>query len=387
MFKPEDLIIKEVDTTTSTKDDIDHLSEDIIYDIEKSYYDALLEAHQNHLKNCMIILEDTRDMSLDSCIDILHESKLLQTKLKIRDYITDTMMKIIQKYHKHMNTKQDIQYLETAYHHFPSLRKTKGYYIPRDLFYVYPLPPIEDLEDTIFKDIDLKSHIAWKERLKKNTFLSNISSTILSNNKRIMATYIQKNSLLCMKKKQYYLRGDLLDKIKEWQSTTKTNIKTIYDYIQSLLIEINRIRNKIKEVKDDIKDIDRSLLSYNYNIFIKDMEYLTKCLGFYMKSISFVVVEDLELIKDLLVTMRDDMDEELKNTYYMPKFKRKPKLPAYYRTKFEDKYIYDYDPNLVQSTNNLDPIEVDQDINDSTNTSYKVPTPYKQVKKSKKKGV
>lgn len=106
-----------------------------------------------------------------------------------------------------------------------------------------------------------------------------------------------------------------------------------------------------------------------------------------MKSISFVVVEDLELIKDLLVTMRDDMDEELKNTYYMPKFKRKPKLPAYYRTKFEDKYIYDYDPNLVQSTNNLDPIEVDQDVNDSTNTSYKVPTPYKQVKKSKKKGV
>lgn len=378
MFNPKDLIIEEMnDYTTTMKDNI--TIEDIVYDIENDYYQSLLEAHNNHLKNCMIILENTRDMSLDSCIDIIHESKLLQTKLKIRDFITDTMIKIVQRYHKHMNTKQSIQYLETAFHRFPSLRKTRGYYVPRTIYYEYPSPPIENIEDTIFKDIDLTSHIAWKEKLKKNTFLSHIPSVVLSNNKHILSSYIQKNSKVYMKKKEYHFRGDMLDKIKEYQVITKKRIKLIYDHIQNLLIDINTLRNKVKETKDDIKDIDKDILSYNYNVFITDMEYLTKCLGFYMKALSFTIIDDLEVIKDLLTTMKDDMDEELKNTYLTPKLKKKPKLPAYYRTKAEDELFYNIDID--------DPIDgITVDPQEDNYKPSKIITPYAKIKKTKKRG-
>lgn len=288
------------------------IEDDIIYDLNKSYYSMLTEANKEYY-------DFYKDMILkmkNSSIDVLSTIKFMVNKRRsiMSKYIsswiyyifTDVFKNTINRLYNPEQKLAVIKKIVSKKSEVNDLVIT----CDSDIYYYFGYPNLDRIREKVLDSKDVLRTKTWGKTIEKGDLLKNIDKNFLDHkNKPIL----YKTAKIVIANRQYTVK-ELLDRIENYRKVTKTRSEFIFKYIQNTIKELSSLKNDIKDTYKnavDIKGIDKDLCNKSMINIISDYNALFESFCIYWKDYNQEVFTNTKLLSDII----DDITDEIQDKY------------------------------------------------------------------------
>lgn len=179
------------------------------------------------------------------------------------------------------------------------------YYIANDVKLEFPLPPLENVK----KDLLNFNFPIWFAR-------TNSIST--------MQEYLENHTKSELKSGSYISAYKLVEKMKEFLPKGYKRYKEIIKMIEDTKSFVDKIKDlSINSYKKYLKTDNEDELNEKLDNLMNNVERLTNSLAVYHRAVSYLYIDSIDNLKDIIQDIYSNIPDEAKTTEYYRSFRRR----------------------------------------------------------------
>lgn len=179
------------------------------------------------------------------------------------------------------------------------------YYIPNDVKLEFPLPPLKNVK----KDLLTFDFPIWFVR-------TNSIST--------MQDYLENHTKSELKSDSYISAYKLVEKMKEFLPKGYKRYKEIIKMIEDTKSFIDKVKDlSINSYKKYLRTDNEEELNKKLDNLMNNIERLTNSISVYHRAVSYLYIDSIDNLKDIIQDIYSNMPDEAKTTEYYRSFKRR----------------------------------------------------------------